>query len=118
MVHEGVELSVVDLPGTYSFSSSAIDETIAQDFILWENPDAVINVVDTTNLERHLYLTVQILELGAPVILALNIFDEAKKLGIKVNLDKLEARLRTKVVPTVAIERKGIQNCSPQRYRW
>lgn len=108
VVHEGVELSVVDLPGTYSFSSSAIDETIARDFILWENPDAVINVVDTTNLERHLYLTVQILEMGAPVILALNIFDEAKKLGIKVNLDKLEARLRTKVVPTVAIERKGI----------
>lgn len=100
--------SIVDLPGTYSLSAYSEDEVIARDFILKENPDVVINVVDATNLERNLYLTTQLLEMGAKVIIALNMMDEAQKQGIKVDIDSLARKLGVPIVATVASKKKGI----------
>lgn len=108
IIKDNVPLSIVDLPGAYSFSSHALDETIARDFILWEHPDAVINVVDATNLERNLYLTLQMLEMGAPLVIALNMFDEAESLGLHIDPDKLSKSLGVKVIPTVAVQKKGV----------
>lgn len=72
-------VNLVDLPGTYSLSPYTQEEVIARDFLVQEKPDLIIDVVDSTNLERNLYLTVQLLELGIPIVVTLNIFDEAKK---------------------------------------
>ncbi len=101
---------VVDLPGTYSLGSQALDETIARDFITRERPDVVINVVDSTNLERNLYLTIQLLEMGVPLVMALNMFDEAGALGLDIDVDGLSKALGVKVVPTVAVRVKGIDD--------
>ena len=76
---EGRNIKVVDLPGTYSLGAYSEDEVVARDFILKDKPDVVINVVDSSNIERNLYLTMQLLETGAKVVLALNMMDEAKK---------------------------------------
>ncbi len=76
---DDLTINLVDLPGTYSLSPYTLEEVIARDFLVKEKPDLIIDVVDSTNLERNLYLTVQLLELGIPVIVALNIYDEAKK---------------------------------------
>lgn len=108
LTKNGYMARVVDLPGTYAFSSGAVDETIARDFILWEEPDAVINVVDATNLERNLYLTVQLLEMGAPLLMALNMMDEAEDLGLEIDVPKLAQALGIEVVPTAAVWGKGI----------
>lgn len=99
---------VVDLPGTYSLGSQALDETIVRDFITHERPDAVINVVDSTNLERNLYLTIQLLDMGVPIVMALNMFDEAKALGLDIDVEGLSKSLGVKVVPTVAVRGQGI----------
>ena len=104
----GKSALVVDLPGTYSLGSQALDETIARDFITHERPDVVINVVDSTNLERNLYLTTQLLDLGVPLVLALNMFDEVKALGIDIDVEALSRALRVNVVPTVAVRSRGI----------
>ena len=104
----GKSALVVDLPGTYSLGSQALDETIARDFITHERPDVVINVVDSTNLERNLYLTTQLLDLGVPLVMALNVFDEAKALGIDVDVEALSRALGVNVVPTVAVRSRGI----------
>ena len=108
LIKDGRTAQVVDLPGTYAFSSRAIDETIARDFILLEEPDVVINVVDATNLERNLYLTVQLLEMDAPLVMALNMMDEAEDLGLEIDVPGLSAALGVPVVPTAAVWRRGI----------
>ncbi|HSH36950.1 ferrous iron transport protein B [Schnuerera sp.] len=100
--------NVVDLPGTYSLGAFSEDEIVARDFILKGNPEIVINVVDSTNIERNLYLTTQLLEMGAKVIVALNMIDEAKARSIKVDIEALSKKLGTPVVPTIASKRKGI----------
>ncbi|NMB46036.1 MAG: ferrous iron transport protein B [Firmicutes bacterium] len=100
---------LVDLPGTYAFSSRALDETIARDFIVNQHPDVVINVVDSTHLERNLYLTLQLLEMDVPVIVALNMFDEAESLNLQIDIQQLSRLLGTEVIPTVAIQGKGIE---------
>lgn len=100
--------NVVDLPGTYSLGAFSEDEIVARDFILRGNPDIVINVVDSTNIERNLYLTTQLLEMGAKVIIALNMIDEAKARNIEVDIDTLSKKLGAPVVPTIASKRKGI----------
>lgn len=105
---DGNQSLLVDLPGTYALSSRALDETIARNFIIYEKPDVVINVVDSTHLERNLYLTLQILEMGVPVILALNMFDEAESLNLQIDVRKLSELLGVKVIPTVAIDGKGV----------
>ncbi|ADC64621.1 ferrous iron transport protein B [Ferroglobus placidus DSM 10642] len=104
--YKDAEVEVVDLPGSYSLSPYSIDEKIARDYILEERPDVVVNIVDASNLERNLYLTVQLLEIGANVVVALNMMDEAEARGMKVDAEKLSEILNIPVVPMVAV--KGI----------
>ncbi len=105
---DGRSIKVVDLPGTYSLTAYALDEVIARDFIVEQHPDVVITVVDAANMERNLYLTVQILEMGANVIVALNMSDVAESRGIKIDVPNLANALGAKVVPTVASKEKGL----------
>ncbi|MDP1546360.1 MAG: FeoB small GTPase domain-containing protein [Anaerolineales bacterium] len=102
-------INIVDLPGTYSLTAYSPEEIIARDFIIEDRPDVVINVVDATNLERNLYLTVQILELDVPVVIALNMADDLQKQGSKINLDHLSRFLgEIPVVSTTANQGRGI----------
>lgn len=103
-------IRIVDLPGTYSLSPYTQEEVIARDYLVHENPDMIINVVDATNLERNLYLTVQLLELGIPVVIALNIYDEAEKKGYKLDTKAIEKMLGVKVVNTVATRNVGLKD--------
>jgi ferrous iron transport protein B len=105
----GSAVTLVDLPGTYSLSAHSVEEVIARDFILQEHPDVTIVVADATNLERNLYLVVQILELGGPVALALNMMDRAEAEGIIIDVDLLQRLLGVPVVPTVGTRRKGLE---------
>jgi ferrous iron transport protein B len=104
---DGFRLKVVDLPGTYSLTAYSIEELVARDFIVDEKPHVVVNIVDATSLERHLYLTVQLLELGVPVILALNMMDMLEQRGIFIDVEKLSKRLGIPAVPMVARVGKG-----------
>jgi ferrous iron transport protein B len=108
MEFDGKKIKLVDLPGCYSLSPYSQEEIVARDFLVFEKPDVVINVVDTTNLERNLYLTVQIMELGAPVVVALNMFDEAEQKGYKVDVTLLVNALGAACVPTVATKGAGL----------
>lgn len=103
----GHTIRLVDLPGTYSLSPYTQEEIIARDYLVFEKPDLVINVVDSTNLERNLYLTVQLLELGLPVVVALNIFDEAEAKGHRIDIEAIEQMLGVTVVPTAATKNRG-----------
>jgi ferrous iron transport protein B len=106
--HAGRRIRIVDLPGTYSLSPYTQEEIIARDFLVHERPDLVLNVVDATNLERNLYLTVQIAELGIPVVMALNIYDEAEAKGYRFDLKGMAEMLGAAVVPTSAVKRTGL----------
>ena len=107
--HDGVEFEIVDLPGTYSLNAFSPEEVIARDFVLHERPDLVVNVVDAGNLERNLYLTVQLLELGAPLLIVLNQIDMARSAGISIDREKLSALLgQTPVIETVGNREQGI----------
>jgi ferrous iron transport protein B len=104
-----LQINVVDLPGTYSLTAYSPEEIIARDFMIEERPDVVINVVDATNLERNLYLTVQILELDVPVVIALNMADDLHKNGAKIDLGQLSQLLGgIPVVTTTANQGRGI----------
>jgi ferrous iron transport protein B len=105
---DGQAYTVVDLPGTYSLTPFSMEEIIARDFITDAQPDAVVVVVDAANLERNLYLVVQIIEMGAPVIVALNMTDLARSKGLKIDVPKLAQGLGVPVVPTVARDGKGM----------
>ncbi|MCL6560069.1 MAG: ferrous iron transporter B, partial [Firmicutes bacterium] len=106
--YQGSHIRLVDLPGTYSLSPYSQEEVIARDYLVDERPDVIVDVVDSTNLERNLYLTVQLLELGIPVVLALNIYDEAEKKGYKIDAEAIEKMLGVKAVPTSATKKKGL----------
>ncbi len=107
--HEGITYHVVDLPGIYSFGAYSEDEVVARDFLLNYDCDVIINVLDAGNLERNLYLTTQLIEMGKTIILALNMVDEAENRDIKIDVEKLSAELGgLKVVPTVAYKEQGI----------
>ena len=99
--HEGRRLKIVDLPGTYSLTAYSLEEIVARDFLVNEKPAAVINIVDASNLERNLYLTLQFMEMGVPVILALNMMDVAVQRGMSVDTVKLSRLLGVPVVATV-----------------
>ena len=106
---DGINISIVDLPGTYSLTAYSPEEIIARDYILGEKPDVVINVVDATNLERNLYLTVQLLELDVPLVLALNMSDALQKDGTKIDVDNLSQFLgNIPIVHTSANRGKGV----------
>jgi len=106
--HNGTEVNLIDLPGTYSLSAYSLEEIIARDFILDEKPDAVVTVVDAANLERNLYLVVQVLELGVPVIVALNMSDRAEAHGLEIDREQLSAALGCPVIRTVGHKKEGI----------
>jgi ferrous iron transport protein B len=99
---DGKRITVVDLPGIYSLSPYSMEEIVARNFIVGENPDAVINIVDATNIERNLYLTVQLLELERPMVVALNFMDEVRRHGDFIDCDKLSAALGVPVIPITA----------------
>jgi len=101
--------SVVDLPGIYSLSPYTNEEVVSRNYLSSDDADSVINIVDATNIERNLYLTTQILELGKPVVIALNMCDALKKSGGTINTKKLEEKLGVKIVETVALHNKGIK---------
>jgi ferrous iron transport protein B len=109
--HGNLKINIVDLPGTYSLTAYSPEEIVARDFIIQEKPDVVINVVDATNLERNLYLTIQILELDVPVVMALNMTDALHKDGAKIDLGQLSELLgNIPVVSTAANQGKGISD--------
>lgn len=99
--------TIVDLPGTYSLTAYSLEEVVARDFLVDERPSVVIDIVDASNLERNLYLSIQLLEMGIPVCIALNMVDAAELRGIAVDADKLSALLDVPVVPTVARTGRG-----------
>jgi ferrous iron transport protein B len=108
--HDGRDIKVVDLPGTYSLTAYSLEEVIARDYIMDERPQVVVAVVDAANLERNLYLAVQILELGANMVIALNMIDMAEARGYKIDIAKLSEGLSgVPVVPTVASRGQGIE---------
>ncbi|HHP50470.1 MAG TPA: ferrous iron transport protein B [Moorella mulderi] len=109
LIHEGRTYHVIDLPGTYSLSAYSEDEVIARNYILFDKPHVVINVVDATNLERNLYLTTLLLEMGANVVMALNMMDEAQQRNIEIDPNRLSQLLGIPVVPTVATRNQGIK---------
>ncbi len=99
--HGDGEINVVDLPGTYSLTAYSLEEVVARNFIIDEKPDVVVDIVDASNLERNLYLAVQFMELGAPLVLAFNMSDTARARGLEFDLEKLSGLLGTPIVPTV-----------------
>jgi len=106
--HDGLEFEVVDLPGTYSLTAYSLEEIIARDYIVEKSPDLVVIVVDAANLERNLYLAIQIIEMGAKALIALNMSDIAESRGMKIDIDKLSQGLGVRAVPTVACRNCGI----------
>ena len=104
--HEGV--TITDLPGIYSLSPYTLEEVVARNYLLGERPDAILNIIDGTNLERNLYLTSQLTELGIPVVVAINMMDLVKKNGDKINVEELSRQLGCKVVEISALKGTGV----------
>ena len=108
--HEGV--IVADLPGIYSLSPYTLEEVVARNYLIGERPDVILNIIDGTNLERNLYLTTQLTELGIPVVAAINMMDIVKKNGDKINVDELSRQLGCKVVEISALKGTGIMEAA------
>jgi ferrous iron transport protein B len=102
LLHRGRKIIITDLPGTYSMTAYSAEELVARDYLVNNRPQVVINIVDASNLERNLYLTCQLLELGAPLVVALNMMDVAKTRGIAIDTEILAKHLRVPVVPIIA----------------
>ncbi|HSR36616.1 MAG TPA: ferrous iron transport protein B, partial [Desulfurivibrionaceae bacterium] len=103
----GEQINIVDLPGTYSLTAYSVEEVVARDYLVQERPDVVVNIVDASNLERNLYLTTQFLELGVPMVVALNMMDVASDRGIAISAERLAELLGVPVIPIVARNNKG-----------
>ncbi len=106
--YQEYEIKIVDLPGTYSLTAYSIEEIIARNFIIEEKPDVIVDILDASNLERNLYLTTQFMELGVPLVLALNMADVTKARGIEFDLEKLSHFFGAPVIPTVGNRGKGM----------
>ena len=104
------EIRIVDLPGIYSLSPYTSEEIVTRDFILNEQPDVILNIVDATNIERNLYLSLQLMELEKPMVIALNMMDEVNRSGNHVDVEQLSERLKVRVVPISASRRDGIDD--------
>ncbi len=113
-IFNGRQIKVVDLPGTYSLGAYSEDEAVARDYILFEKPDIVVNVIDSTNMERNMYLTCQLLEMGVKVILVLNMYDEARSRNMEIDMKKMSFLLGVPVLPTVATKNQGITELMQQ----
>ncbi len=108
--HEGV--IITDLPGIYSLSPYTLEEVVARNYLIGERPDAILNIIDGTNLERNLYLTTQLTELGIPVVIAINMMDVVKKNGDKINTQELSRQLGCKIVEISALKGTGIMEAA------
>lgn len=107
---------LVDIPGTYSLMSNSSEEEIARDYICFGNPDATVIILDATCIEKNLNLVFQTLEITNKVVVCVNLLDEAKKKGIKINLDKLSSLLGVPVVGTIARKKKTLENLLSKIY--
>ncbi len=105
----GNKAHIVDLPGTYSLTAYSVEEVVAREFLAFERPDVIIDTVDASNLERNLYLAVQFMEMGLPLVIALNMMDVAKSNGLEIDYKKLASILNVPIIPTVARTGKGKQ---------
>ena len=103
------DITVVDLPGIYSLSPYTLEEVVTRDFLIKEKPDVIINIVDCSNLERNLYLTLQLSQVGIPMVIAFNMSDIVEKRGDKLELAKLSAELGCKIIPTSAVKGAGMK---------
>ena len=110
--YEGV--IITDLPGIYSLSPYTLEEVVARNYLINEKPDVILNIIDGSNLERNLYLTTQLLEIGIPVVCAINMMDVVNKNGDKINVDKLSKELGCKVVEISALKGTGVEECAKE----
>ncbi|MDD6796365.1 MAG: ferrous iron transport protein B [Clostridiaceae bacterium] len=110
------KVTIIDLPGIYSLSPYTPEEVVTRNYIVDENPDLIINIIDATNLERNLYLTTQILETNCPVVIALNMMDSVQKNGTKIDVHSLENALGVPVIPISALRREGIEKLMQRAY--
>jgi ferrous iron transport protein B len=108
--YDGKQLLFIDLPGTYSLTARSLDEVVARNVIINEKPDLIVNVIDASNLERNLYLSAQLVELGRPMVLVLNMMDIAERMGIKIDIDKLSRQLGATVVTVIGSKNIGTQD--------
>ncbi|WP_297717282.1 ferrous iron transport protein B [Intestinimonas sp.] len=106
---DGKPVTIVDLPGIYSLSPYSMEEIVARDFIVGEHPDAIIDIVDATNIERNLYLTAQLLELERPMVVALNFMDEVEKHGDRIDVERLSRELGVPVIPITARSGENVE---------
>ena len=102
ITYQGQKITITDLPGTYSMTAYSAEELVARDYLVFQRPQVVINIVDASNLERNLYLTCQLLDLGIPIVIALNMMDVAKDRGIEIKADQLAKLIGVPVVPIIA----------------
>jgi ferrous iron transport protein B len=105
---DGQEVAVIDTPGIYSLDASSLDEQVTRDYLLSRDADLIVNIVDASNLERNLYLTVQMLEMGVPLLIALNMMDVARHRGIEIDITKLSQEVGCPVIPIVAVTGEGL----------
>ena len=105
---KGEEVIVTDLPGIYSLSPYTLEEVVSRDYVLNENPDVIIDLVDATNIERNLYLTTQLIETGVPVVIALNMADLIDKRGMKIDTKRLSMLLGCPIIETSALKQTGL----------
>ena len=110
------DVIIMDLPGIYSLSPYTLEEVVARNYLIGERPDAIINIVDGTNIERNLYLSTQIMELGIPVVMAVNMIDILEKTGDKIHVDKLSRKLGCEVVEISALKGTGIQKAAEKAF--
>ena len=108
------DVTIMDLPGIYSLSPYTLEEVVARNYLVGERPDAILNLIDGTNLERNLYLTTQLTELGIPVVVAINMIDLVKKNGDSINIDELSRQLGCKVVEISALKGTGIMEAAEE----
>ena len=106
------DVVITDLPGIYSLSPYTLEEVVARNYLIGEKPDAILNIVDGSNLERNLYLTTQLTELGIPVVVAINMMDVVKKSGDKIDTAQLSKQLGCKIVEISALKGTGVQEAA------
>ena len=112
------DVIIMDLPGIYSLSPYTLEEVVARNYLINEKPDAILNIVDGTNIERNLYLSTQLMELGIPVVMAVNMMDLVEKNGDRIHVEKLAKKLGCEVVEISALKGSGIQAAADRACRY
>ena len=117
ITYNGKTLKVIDLPGTYSLTAYSVEEVVARNVIINEKPDVVVDIIDSSNLERNLYLAVQLMELRIPLVFVFNMKDMAQEMGIKIDVDKLSKLLGVPIIETVGSKGDGVKNILDEAIR-